>query len=472
MIDVNDISLYKKCQRKQYDVWMCKPPLGTVVINRLEQYDLLVYLRKYVPLLRERDFLTSIELREIKESNKSIYLFITKNCYVTNKFDSIIIYGVAGELRVTDYKFICNNYKVKNKNGRYINIAGFMRKEFISYNDERVLSWHKVRFMADKSVDERALFIPKEYVGAVLTNTGYLVKYNQRGIDHGKGDFIVCNSSDLSNRYIVNGLVFSGTFSNKGWSDSIEEVKLSSKPQDLFEKIIPFKLSTKFKDTFNKFLTNGDFRLIDSSISLGRLKIKVESTINSRIKFELICIHIGKKLKVSFLYKDKLEVNTVLDTTFGLNSVTREVKTLISSLDIYKKYYESSMLRDTRKLLSNNSCTSSLDLLDNNIKSLSSNYIKKVYLIISCLNKFVGDKNSIGVFIDDSKVESGSDYSIDLLCHYNITFNISFDSDLDNNFIITCLVNSKKFTKKIKGVSSRDIYEKFCYYVDEVLRCI
>lgn len=472
MIDVSDISLYKKCKRKQYDVWMCKPPLGTVVINRLEQYDLLVYLREYVSLLRERDFLTSIELREIKESNKSIYSFIVKNCYVTNKVDSIVIYGVAGELRVTDYKFICDNYKVKNKNGKYIGIAGFMRKEFISYNDEKVLPWHKVRFMTDKSVDERALFVPKENSGTVLTNTGYPAKYNQRGIDHGKGDFIVCSSSDLSNRYIVNGLVFSGTFSNKGWSDSIEEVKLSSKPQDLFEKIIPFKLSTKFKDTFNKFLTNGDFRLIDSSISLGRLKIKVESTINSRIKFELICIHIGKKLKVSFLYKDKLEVNTVLDTTFGLNLVIREVKILISSLDVYKKYYENSMLRNTRKLLSNNSCTLSLDLLDNNIKSLSSNYIKKVYLIISCLNKFVGDKNSIGVFIDDSKVESGSDYSIDLLCYYNITFNISFDSDLDNNFIITCLVNSKKFTKKIKGVSSRDIYEKFCYYVDEVLRCL
>lgn len=472
MIDVNDISLYKKCQRKQYDVWMCKPPLGTVVINRLEQYDLLVYLREYVSLLRERDFLTSIELREIKESNKSIYSFIVKNCYVTNKVDSIVIYGVAGELRVTDYKFICDNYKVKNKNGKYIGIAGFMRKEFISYNDEKVLPWHKIRFMTDKSVDERALFIPKEHNGTVLTNTGYPAKYNQRGIDHGKGDFIVCSSSDLSNRYIVNGLVFSGTFSNKGWSDSIEEVKLSSKPQDLFEKIIPFKLSTKFKDTFNKFLTNGDFRLIDSSISLGRLKIKVESTINSRIKFELICIHIGKKLKVSFLYKDKLEVNTVLDTTFGLNLVIREVKILISSLDVYKKYYENSMLSNTRKLLSSNSCTLSLDLLDTNIKSLSSNYIKKVYIIISCLNKFVSDKNSIGVFIDDSKVESGSDYSIDLLCHYNITFNISFDSDLDNNFIITCLVNGKKFTKKIKGVSSRDIYEKFCYYVDEVLRCI
>ena len=84
----------------------------------------------------------------------------------------------------------------------------------------------------------------------------------------------------------------------------------------------------------------------------------------------------------------------------------------------------------------------------------------------------MSDKNSKWVFIDDSKVKTGFDYSIDLLCHYNITFNISFDSDLDNNFIITCLVNSKKFTKKIKGVSSRDIYEKFCYYVDEVLRCI
>lgn len=34
---------YKPCKKKQYEIWVCKPPKNTVVINKLEQADAVQY---------------------------------------------------------------------------------------------------------------------------------------------------------------------------------------------------------------------------------------------------------------------------------------------------------------------------------------------------------------------------------------------------------------------------------------------
>lgn len=39
----NNPQNYKPCKKKQYEIWVCKPPKNTVVINKLEQADAVQY---------------------------------------------------------------------------------------------------------------------------------------------------------------------------------------------------------------------------------------------------------------------------------------------------------------------------------------------------------------------------------------------------------------------------------------------
>ena len=37
MININDVTKYKSCRKKIYEIYVCKPPIGTCVVNKLEQ---------------------------------------------------------------------------------------------------------------------------------------------------------------------------------------------------------------------------------------------------------------------------------------------------------------------------------------------------------------------------------------------------------------------------------------------------
>lgn len=40
-VDFNSPTNYKNCSKKQYEIYVCMPPKGTIVLNKLEQYKII-----------------------------------------------------------------------------------------------------------------------------------------------------------------------------------------------------------------------------------------------------------------------------------------------------------------------------------------------------------------------------------------------------------------------------------------------
>ena len=240
MIDINNPANYKNCIKKQADYWLCKPPKGTIIVNKLEQYELLVYLRQYIPTFNSRCYLTAEEANAIMNSNSQLYNYLLKNCYVINDTANMVLCGTEGEMWVTNWDYVCNNYLIYSQNG-FVSIPSVINSKIIEYNGEKLLDWCRVTV---KATGERkfACFVPVNQKGGVPISNGIMLKFNTKGVQHGKGDFIVCDSvngkPNLQSRWVVNGLVFSNTYDNRGWSDKVIVGRMGiSEPQKLWIEI-------------------------------------------------------------------------------------------------------------------------------------------------------------------------------------------------------------------------------------------
>ena len=257
MIDINNPANYKNCIKKQADYWLCKPPKGTIIVNKLEQYELLVYLRQYIPTFNSRCYLTAKEANEILGSNSQLYNFLLKNCYVINDTLNMVLCGTEGEMWVTNWDYVCNNYLIYSQNG-FVNIPSVINSKVVEYNGEKLLDWCRVTV---KATGERkfACFVPVSQSGSVPISNGIMLKFNTKGVQHGKGDFIVCDSvngkPNLQSRWVVNGLVFSNTYDNRGWSDKVIVGRMGiSEPQKMWEEVD--KKPESKSDNLKEYLLN------------------------------------------------------------------------------------------------------------------------------------------------------------------------------------------------------------------------
>lgn len=187
MVNVNDSTNYKPCKEKQAEFWICKPPFGTVVFNKLE--DRAAQLRSQIPQLSRKHFLTVNELKEIKAKNVQLFNFIMNNCSVTNTKQSMVVCGTLGELWVTSYDEVCRKYRVFSNN-QWVHLSSVLNNRLQEYGSEKVLPWCRA-ISVSTGTESFACFIPKEQRISVATATG-VAKVNEPAFLHGKGDFLVC----------------------------------------------------------------------------------------------------------------------------------------------------------------------------------------------------------------------------------------------------------------------------------------
>lgn len=228
--NINNPQNYKPCRKKQVEYWMCIPPEGTVILNKFENTDLITYFKQHFPKLAKNCFLTAKELNDLKASNAQAYNFIINKCPITDSNNNVVLCGTEGELLVTSYQDACNNYLTYSDNS-VVEISSIIK--------EKVVNWFKVR-NKDTFTELFACFVPLKEKGSINTNKGKAVKYNHDGIPHGKGDFIVCTGTgskpNLEDRWVENGLIFSNTYDNRGWSDCITLTRTSViNPPALFD---------------------------------------------------------------------------------------------------------------------------------------------------------------------------------------------------------------------------------------------
>lgn len=238
MVNIDLVSSYKPCKKKQYEIWACKPPRGTVVINKVEQKDVLDYLGRYIKKLHSDCFLTPKELEHVRNNRPELYNEIVRNCYITNDKANIVLSGTIHEMWVTSFEYLCKNYDMSQSNN-WVPVETGIRTRIKNTDGERVFDWCKVRTKVTTGSD-MAMFVPRSQQGYVMTSSGQSIGYNLSGVAHGKGDFIVCSSGggmpNLNDRRVVNGLVFAHTYDNRGWSKYLENGGAEGvKPKSIFK---------------------------------------------------------------------------------------------------------------------------------------------------------------------------------------------------------------------------------------------
>lgn len=185
-VNIDDAKNYKKCSKKSYEVYACIPEAGTCIINRLHNTDLYKRYRK--------EYMTA------EQAKKYQGLPLADG-------NQVCIYGVAGEFSLVPLQVVLNNYVLEN--GMSVSV------------DELKKRWVKLKSKSNFS-EFFACFVPKiqiEHLGRMIVNGagGF--------INHGKGDFIVCDSingkPNMNTRRVVNGLIFSNTYNNQGWTNCL-----------------------------------------------------------------------------------------------------------------------------------------------------------------------------------------------------------------------------------------------------------
>ena len=198
-------SHYKLCMIKEYAAYVCRPPLGTLVINHLEQYRVVERLGT--------PFISAGQLQLLRQTGNPIYTELSRCCAshqvsITTERAPLVIAGTLGEMSIYSVDAVKRLFKCEIPSG----VSCF--------------GWHRITAKAQKAPTLAACFIPAKYYGILDAPSGIRYDVNNPDIRHGKGDFVCCSVSILghpilSSLRVVNGLAFGNMMNNRGFSDNL-----------------------------------------------------------------------------------------------------------------------------------------------------------------------------------------------------------------------------------------------------------
>lgn len=216
MVDINDAKMYKPCQKKQYDIHVCMPEKGAIVVNKLEQAEMLQSLSN-VPFVSAQ----AVQQGFCKDYQQAV---LVGRAYLVSDKTPFVLCGTVGALRTVAPGELQSAYSfLRNGQPEQINNET-LRARLV----DGVLPWIVVRtnpaFVSGKAM---ACFVPVSQRCQVQTAWGAVLDVNGPGVSHGKGDFIVCEvlpngRPNLQNRLVVNGNVFATTYNNRGWTQCLD----------------------------------------------------------------------------------------------------------------------------------------------------------------------------------------------------------------------------------------------------------
>lgn len=254
-VNYDSPSSFKACRKKQYEIWMCKPPVGTVVINKLEQADV-------VRRLGGKTFFTVADIAAMQQKGNPMYPQLAQlaqqGLIYTVKDQDVVLSGTRGELWVTSIAKVQKTYQVSAGGQWGNNWSKATQERGATVNGQFVLPWIKIRAMGEAASGTFACFVPLAQKGQIRTSWAVL-NFNAPGVEHGLGDFILCAKGadgrpNLSDRWVVNGAVFADTYNNQGWQGCLKLAGVDTnapEPAPLFEK--PADTMTKFSELVKMF---------------------------------------------------------------------------------------------------------------------------------------------------------------------------------------------------------------------------
>ena len=273
-INIDEASNYKNCRKKQYEIYVCMPPKNTVVINKLEQADV-------ISQLRGKTFFTAQECEELNSKNPQLLqtlqqLLSQGRAYLVTNERPFVLAGTVGEMWTITADALAKKYVfVKEGKPVPINTATLRTK----LRDD-CLDWTLIRTSQESTQGQSmACFVPLEQKGQIQTSGGAVLSLNLPGINHGKGDFIVCSKlpngqPNLASRWVVNGEIFAATYNNQGWTDCISPSSTNSTISiDSLPKLVSSGSSRRGMDIDSVYNCLDKFYRFDFSTLFSRLML-------------------------------------------------------------------------------------------------------------------------------------------------------------------------------------------------------
>lgn len=254
MGQISNLRDYRRCKKLSYDVWLCLPPRGTIVFNKLED---LGNLPNEIEELSKRFFLTREEL--LKYPSDIQFRAKIAGYTIGDIFD-IAVYGVCGQFYGTTYADVSRCYQVLS-GGDSVSFSTTLLKQSRVINGEQCLDWVKARY-TPQDTDYWACFVPESERTTLATLYNTVIEVNTPGVPHGKGDFVVCpdknGSPDFNSRVVVNGLVFAKTFSSRYFDSElvIENDEIPFAPLMFDDSFVPDRFSSGFVQQIVLFLND------------------------------------------------------------------------------------------------------------------------------------------------------------------------------------------------------------------------
>ena len=199
---------WRKCQRKQYNVFAIQAPAGFVFANRLEQPEQYKYIK-------QRFNANIVHVSKITEADRAV---LGSNCYVTDG-TRIVICGTRGELWTVKPEKLASSYT--NCDGTAIT--------------EAPKEWKEFSRAQENAPSAKGIQIPVKYLAVYEAEWGVLKMNDLKSGGHYSGDILVVgNDGSVST---INNEVFAMTFNQQvgGWAqsgtitpvDKIREIKLA-----------------------------------------------------------------------------------------------------------------------------------------------------------------------------------------------------------------------------------------------------
>lgn len=196
--DINNIKNWKRTSKKLYEVYVCRPVLGTAVTNKLEGAS-----------------------------------------YTTDKNKQFVISGTLGEQQVIDVGKLAQTYTFLD--GTPITPDGLKAKK-VGKSGE--IDWMHLKTKQQNKVTNWAFHLPasvKDF--PVQTSRGDTVLANRVGVAHGLGDFLVCSDlngqPNLNDIWVVNGIIFPTTYDMRAFPGIMNEISKRMKGKNLSETVVP-----------------------------------------------------------------------------------------------------------------------------------------------------------------------------------------------------------------------------------------
>lgn len=189
--ELNNIKNWKRTSKKKYDVYVCRPAIGSRVTNVLDGAK-----------------------------------------YTTDQNKQFVMSGTVGETWVIDFGKLCKTYNL---------LGGQPITEDVikSRLKGQKMDWLHVETKADADINFAFHLDPTKYGNAcknfpVQTSWGDTLYANRTGIKHGVGDFLVCAAGpdgqpNLKDVWVVNGTVFPNTYDMRAFPGLMKNVQIDNK---------------------------------------------------------------------------------------------------------------------------------------------------------------------------------------------------------------------------------------------------